>query len=277
MRGQYPPVPLDRGWKGVFNSTGADYEFGTRAEGATTILLTCAKGRPDLLVTVATEEDEAGYDDPKVRLRHARIATATAGKASRKWGCGAHLGKPLRTVGLPVTDVESTPVHSATGTCAGLPGRRGTVTHAWESRRDGIAPLEKCVLGDGRTHRNEEGDEELVHSAHYDLNAYYGAYATERLAHERATGTGTGTGTGIGTGPPPGKGLEGELPRGGYWRTASCPGDSTPAFFTIVRPDLADTFDTPSRGEAAYQRSALGAFTKQSAASHGCTPKTPKH
>ncbi|MFE9328988.1 hypothetical protein [Streptomyces sp. NPDC006925] len=268
VNGGHPPVPLGRGWKGVFNTTEADYESARRAEGATSILLKCTNGRPDLLVTVEAKEEDVSYDNPETRLRHARIATATAGKASQQWGCGAQLGKPLSTVGLPVNDVESTPLKATTGTCAGLPGRRGAVTHGWESRRSN-APLESCELGDGRTHRTKEGGEELLHFTRYRLNAYYSAYAKERLAFER--------GSHLGTGPLPGEGPAGELSRSGYWRTASCPGDDGPALFTVVRRDPeSEPSDKPSHAEAAYQRTALKAFAKRSAAHHGCTLKETK-
>jgi len=125
------------------------------------------------------------------------------------------------------------------------------------------------VLGDGRTHHTKEGDEEFVNFTRYRLNAYYGAYARERLAFERESH--------LGTGPPPGKGPASELSRGGYWRTASCPGEDGPAFFTIIRRDPeSEPSDRPSRAEAAYQRSALKAFAKRSAAHRGCTLKETK-
>ncbi|WP_411083067.1 hypothetical protein [Streptomyces sp. cmx-18-6] len=251
VQSSLPPVPLGRGWNGVFDA-GSSRE----AKATTAVLLDCAPGRGDLLVTVSV--DVRGYpgdtplDNPERRTAYARIATDTAANASRRWNCDADLGEALRTVPLPVDEDEYVAPADAEGTCAGIPARGKSVTRAWESERS-TALYEKCVLGgvEGRpTH---------------EFAAHYGPYAEGARHHHIEPSRDRDP---IASGE-----RSGLLPGGSLWTIADCPGGGGPAFFT-ARPHGDD--DKRSEAEWAYARSALKVFAERSAAAHHCSaPAAP--
>ncbi|NEB41034.1 hypothetical protein [Streptomyces sp. SID14515] len=254
-RASLPPAPLGQGWHGVFTT----HDSGTEAKATTAVLLDCAPGRGDLLVTVAVDVGknlgDMPLDNPERRTAFARIATDTAANASRRWNCDADLGKTLKTVPLPVNEDEYVAPADAEGTCAGIAARGKSVARAWESER-GSAPYEQCVLGD------EEGNPT------HTVTAHYGPYA-EGAWHDYFERPGAPDPAG--TGP-----RSGVLRNGGYWTTADCPDSETPAFFSLtVYSDEAKR----TNADRAYGLSALKAFAERSAKAHRCTapaaPTTP--
>ncbi|GDY56748.1 hypothetical protein SVIO_073710 [Streptomyces violaceusniger] len=162
------PVPLGHGWSGLFATDSARLDDAEDGTATTSVLLDCARRGDSLLITVETAlRGAATLDDPAVRPDFVRTATATAEAANDHWGCGARLGKPVRTVGLPVNEDEYEPLLGAKGTCAAVPtASRSAVSTARETARD-RAPREACVLG------TRDG------SPLYRLEAYYGPYAED--------------------------------------------------------------------------------------------------
>ncbi|WP_137988797.1 hypothetical protein [Streptomyces vilmorinianum] len=252
LRSELPPAPLGQGWNGAF---GMDEDHG-EAKATTAVLLDCAPGRGDLLITVAVNVegyvDDSPLDDPERRTAFARIATDTAANASRRWNCDADLGEALTTAPLPVNKDEYVAPADAKGTCSGIPARGKAVARAWESGR-GTTPFEACVLGDteGRTT--------------YRLAAHYGPYA-EGARHDHAER--------LGDPDPIASGQRsGLLGNGGYWTTATCPGSGEPAFFSLIPYS-----DKAKRSDAdrAYELSVLKVFAERSAAAHRCAaPAAP--
>ncbi|KAK1182211.1 hypothetical protein B7755_031190 [Streptomyces sp. NBS 14/10] len=247
-------VPLGHGWSGVFGTDNVRQDDNEDGEGTAAVLLECAKGGTSLLITVETKLGGVTLDDPAVRPDFVRTATATAKAANDHWGCGASLGKPVRTVGLPVNEDEYEPLLGADGTCAGVPtAARSAVSTARETARD-RAPREACALGarDG--------------SPRYRLDAYYGPYAEEVRA-EYAGSPGQ-------DGPSPGDAPSGRLGQSAYWASASCPDGAEDALF-LVRADGTED-DTRRKPDLTYERTALRAFAERSAQHHGCeAPATP--
>ncbi|WP_031083476.1 hypothetical protein [Streptomyces sp. NRRL WC-3549] len=255
VRSALPPTPLGQGWNGVFSTGGSR---GAEAKATTSVLLDCAAGPGDLLVTVEAEVggylDDTPLDDPRRRTAFARIATATAANASRTWNCDADLGTPLSTVALPVNEDEYVALADAEGTCSGISARGKAVVRAWESER-GTAPFEQCVLGGADGHTV------------YTLVAQYGPYAESEL-HVLTTGSGTRNPVEAGQ-------RAGVLPDGSYWTTADCPGGGEPALFRLVRYD--DKAEGGGAGRA-HALSALKVFAERSAAAHHCSePAAPTH
>ncbi|MFI8520928.1 hypothetical protein ACIGEZ_24360 [Streptomyces sp. NPDC085481] len=250
VRSELPPAPLGQGWNGVFSAGDSHGE----AEATTAVLLDCAPGRGDLLVTVSVAVD--GYlddnplDNPERRTAFARIATDTAANASQRWNCDADLGKALTTAPLPVNKDEYVAPADARGTCSGITARRKAVARTWESER-GTAPLEECVLGDTEGHTT------------YRLAAHYGPYA-ESARHDYAERSGDPDPIASGQ-------RSGLLRDGRYWTTATCPGSSEPAFFSLV-----SNGDEAKRSDAdrTYALSVLEVFAERSAAAHHCTAPT---
>ncbi|MDX3225399.1 hypothetical protein [Streptomyces sp. ME19-01-6] len=248
-------VPLGHGWSGVFGTDNVRQDDNEDGEGTTAVLLDCAKGGTSLLITVETELSGVSLDDPAARPDFVRTATATAKAANDHWGCGARLGEPVRTVGLPVNEDEYEPLLGAKGTCAGVPtAARSAVSTARETARD-RAPSEACALGarDG--------------SPRYRLDAYYGPYAEQTRAEYAADGV-------TQDGPTPADEPSGRLGQSAYWASASCPDGAEDALF-LVRADGTED-DTRRKPDLAYERAALKAFAERSARSHGCgAPATP--
>ncbi|MFD5077005.1 hypothetical protein [Streptomyces sp. NPDC058371] len=279
------PVPVGHGWSGVLGADASD-----EREATATLLLTCdrrgAKSAvPDgLLITVETKHD-APLDDPANRPGYVRVATGTAKEAATAYGCRADLGRPVHTVGLPVTEEEFEPLAGVTGTCAGVPGYAGAVAAAGgsaaagavvggtarETARDG-APRETCLLGEDGT-----GAER------YTLDAYYGPYAAEVWADWREL-------EGRGYGDAPADASAGKLDMHGtdtgVWASAQCPGDGEDAkdrqaggraIYTLNRSRGSGTERAaPTAAERRYEKRALKAFAERSARSHGCAaPTTP--
>ncbi|MFE1936254.1 hypothetical protein ACFW95_38890 [Streptomyces sp. NPDC059474] len=250
------PVPLGNGWSGLFATDTArlgDAEDGTAT---TAVLLDCARRGDSLLITVETAlRGATTLDDPAVRPDFVRTATATAEAANDHWGCGARLGTPVRTVGLPVNEDEYEPLLGAKGTCTAVPtASRSAVSTARETARD-RAPRESCVLG------TRDG------SALYRLEAYYGPYAedarsqyTRDYDYENVT---------------PAEQPAGRLGQSAYWAGATCPRGAESALY-LIRAAAADG-ETRRRPDLAYERAALAAFAAASAKHHGCAaPSLPK-
>ncbi|ADI06850.1 hypothetical protein SBI_03729 [Streptomyces bingchenggensis BCW-1] len=247
-------VPLGHGWSGVFGTDNVRQDDNEDGEGTAAVLLECGKGGTSLLITVETELSGVTLDDPAVRPDFVRTATATAKAANDHWGCGASLGKPVRTVGLPVNEDEYEPLLGADGTCAGVPtAARSAVSTARETARD-RAPREACALGarDG--------------SPRYRLDAYYGPYAEETRAEYSDSPSQDG--------PTPADEPSGRLGQSAYWASASCPDGAEDALF-LVRADGTED-DTRRKPDLTYERAALKAFAERSAQHHGCeAPTTP--
>ncbi|GAA1092124.1 hypothetical protein [Streptomyces javensis] len=249
------PVPLGHGWSGLFATDTARLDDAEDGTATTAVLLDCARRGDSLLITVETAlRGAATLDDPAVRPDFVRTATATAEAANDHWGCGARLGKPVRSVGLPVNEDEYEPLLGAKGTCAAVPtASRSAVSTARETARD-RAPREACVLG------TRDG------SPLYRLEAYYGPYAedarsqyTRDYDYENVT---------------PAEKPAGRLGRSAYWAGATCPRGAQPALY-LIRADAADG-ETRRRPDLAYERAALAAFAAASAEHHGCAaPSLP--
>ncbi|MFD4857316.1 hypothetical protein [Streptomyces atratus] len=257
-----PAVPVGHGWTGLFGA--APDRFGAadpfRADEykkvTTSLVLECtgessAKG---LSVTVETTLDKA-LDNPAERPQFTRIATSTAAEASKARHCGAKLGKPIGSLGLPVNQDEYEPLRTADGTCSGIPAARG-VTIATETARAG-APHETCRLADADN------------STRYELEADYGPYAQERFLgyEEESYDDVPNTET-----PAHHRDPDGRV----SWTTAKC--RSGQALFTLHPSfERAEERKYP-RGKAdlAYERAVLKAFAERSAKAHGCSaPVTP--
>ncbi|QEU91032.1 hypothetical protein [Streptomyces kanamyceticus] len=276
-----PPAALGSGWRGVF-STDEGFDHRSGDESATTsVLLDCARDRGGLLVTVDVHEEDVTLDDPRRRTTYARIATATAAKASRKWGCDAALGEPLRTVALPVNADEDVALADVSGTCRGLPARGSRVSRAWEDARSG-GPVEVCVLGgDGTGMPAAAGFADSTDEARrYQLVAYYGPFAQDaRVGQQARHGR-------YSEDPVPGDAPAGHLAGGGHWASAACEDGGGPALFTVRPSDASDGNEygkdgkllgpKTSAADLAYERAALKEFARRSASAHGCAaPKLP--
>ncbi|MFD7408360.1 hypothetical protein ACFV7R_38200 [Streptomyces sp. NPDC059866] len=256
------PVPIGNGWLGLFAADTAPINDG---EATTTLLLTCGEGSSKtsagkpvkgLAVTVETELDTT-LDDPANRPAYIRIATGTAAKAAKAYGCVTHLGqRRVRTVGLPVTEEEFEPLSGASGTCLGI-RPTSDVTTAWETARD-RAPLEKCRLGD-----------DGVGNHRYSLVAYFGAYAAQLKAGYKEELRYTSD-------PTPADAPKGRLPGdGSYWGSAACPADAERAVFIVSRTRDTDG-QQATEAERKYARTALRTFAEHSSEAHGClAPTTP--
>ncbi|MEU7316497.1 hypothetical protein [Streptomyces sp. NPDC007083] len=261
-RTQLPPQPLGSGWQGIFavNDT-LSYKS---PQPLIAILLECRRLREDLLVTVAADLDDADMplDDPRIRARFARFATATAERANARWKCGAAVGDLPKDVALPPGRDDYVPLQAARGTCAHLPGQGPNASLAWEGHTDSegaTAPLEQCVLG--RT--------APLATPAYELRAHYGPYAEEVRAQSRADSIHSDE-------KNPANADAGRRHWvSGFWASASCPETSERALYTIQRSGPSG--NDPPRGKEqrkaeTYEKSALKAFAERSAKRHGCTP-----
>lgn len=247
------PVPIGHGWSGVLATDNARQGDPGDGKATAAVLLHCARGGRSLLITVETALGGATLDDPATRPSFVRTATATARRADDRWDCGARLGTPVRSVGLPVNKDEYEPLIGATGTCAAVPtAARSAVSTARETARS-RAPREICALGarDG--------------APRYRLDAYYGPYAAEaRAQYTRNDGEGV----------TPAEKSAGRLGQSAYWAGADCPGGAPRALY-LIRADDADG-EARARPDLGYERAALSAFAARSAEDHGCAaPATP--
>ncbi|MFF7653686.1 hypothetical protein ACFZCY_28315 [Streptomyces sp. NPDC007983] len=247
------PVPLGHGWSGLLATDNARQGDPGDGKATAAVLLDCARGGRSLLITVRTALGGATLDDPATRPSFVRTATATARRADDRWDCGARLGRPVRSVGLPVNKDEYEPLLGATGTCATVPtAARSAVSTARETAR-ARAPREICALGarDG--------------SPRYRLDAYYGPYAEDaRAQYTRNDGEGV----------TPAEKPSGRLGRSAYWAGADCPHGAPRALY-LIRADDADG-DARARPDLGYERAALKAFAARSTEDHGCAaPVTP--
>ncbi|MGW0905612.1 hypothetical protein [Streptomyces sp. NPDC002853] len=281
VRSTLPPVAIGSGWNGAFTTSGSSGSSGSsggEVSATTAVLLDCARGRGGLLVSVDVKGEDAAVDDPGQRTAFARIATATAANASAHWNCDADLGKPPRTVPLPVDTDEAVPLADAAASCRGVPGRGSEAARAWEGGRRGT-PVEVCVLGPSTVTRGGlpvAASSEDVGGRHR-LSAYYGPYAQdERHRYQDHYDY-------LGRSRLPGGSPSGRLPGGGYWVSAACEKGGVRALFTIEPPGSGDASygedekGNPTPADRAYQRTALKAFAQGSARAHACeTPSTAK-
>ncbi|MFJ4204384.1 hypothetical protein ACIP2Y_32800 [Streptomyces sviceus] len=249
-------VPVGQGWTGLFGARpkhvvdpfGAD-----EAEDVTvSLVLRCADaGRTKgLSVTVETTLEKT-LDDPANRPEFARIATSTAAKASKARRCGARLGQPVRSLGLPVNETEYRPLGMADGTCSGINPGQG-VSVATETERGG-APYEMCRLADADL------------GVRYVLVASFGPYAQEEFADNQEY-----DGEDV---PSPDTPAHDRRPwdRTG-WTTAKC--SDGPALFTLQAAEgqADEEHDkTVSAPELAYAGIALRTFAERSAKAHDCS------
>ncbi|KUN98549.1 hypothetical protein [Streptomyces caeruleatus] len=259
-RGETLSVPVGHGWAGLFGAepkrvTGS-LDADEDEDVTVSLLLRCAgtasvKG---LSVTVETRLDKT-LDDPANRPEFARIATSTAAKASKTRHCGAQLGRPVRSLGLPVKEDAYEPLGTAAGTCSGIPTARG-VAVATETDR-GNAPYEVCRLSDADL------------DTRYVLEAEFGPYAQEEFARNQEYGREDGPSPDV---PAHHRDADG----GVSWTTAKC-ADGTALFTLHVADERNDNRgNTASNPDLAYERTALRAFAEHSAQAHGCSaPVTP--
>lgn len=248
------PVPIGHGWSGLLGTDNTRIGDGEDGKATASVVLACAQGGRSLLITVESEAtDGATLDDPATRPRFTATATATARAANGHWKCGAHLGKAVHTVPLPVNEDEYQPLSDADGTCAGVPGgSQYAVTTARETARGG--PRETCAVG------SREG------SPRYRLDAYYGPYAEEARAqylrdfdYENIT---------------PADKPSGRLGESAYWASAGCPGQGDHALYMVVVDGLGQ--EARRSPDLPYERAALKTFAERSAREHGCSaPATP--
>lgn len=258
-------VPIGHGWSGLFSMGDTVSDTG---EATTTLTLTCGEdskksstgGKRVKGVAVTVEADlDMNLDDPATRPAYVRIATSTAAKAAKAYGCETHLGdRTVRTVGLPVSEEEFEPLRQTSGTCAAVPTTTG-VTTARETARAG-APSETCLLGDGDSGNHR-----------YSLEADFGVYAAiGKVAYEKAV---------FASDPTPARAAAGQLLNApGYWGTAACPTDGERAVFSVRREEEANSGDERelTETEREYVKTALRTFAERSAKAHDCSaPTTP--
>jgi hypothetical protein len=257
-------VPVGHGWTGLFGAEpktiGGDPDlFGADEDEAVTVslVLECTKAgsaKGFLSVTVETRIDKT-LDNPANRPEYAKIATSTAAKVSKTRHCGAELGKPVRSLDLPVTEDEYKPLGTADGTCSGISTAQG-VSIARETARGG-APYEVCWLSDADF------------TTRYVLAAVFGPYAQEQFVAYQEYGE---QDTPYPDTPAHHRDTGGRV----SWTTAKC--SDGRALFTLQ--PAADQDDnrknTASNPDFAYERAALRAFAERSAKAHGCSaPVTP--
>jgi hypothetical protein len=249
-------VPVGQGWTGLFGArpkhVGDPFDTDEAEDVTVSLVLGCAgAGRTKgLSVTVETTLDKT-LDDPANRPEFARIATSTASKASTARRCGARLGQPVRSLGLPVNETEYRPLGTADGTCSGINADQG-VSVAIETERGG-APYEMCRLAG------------VDLGMRYVLVARFGPYAQEEFAHNQEY-----DGEDV---PSPDTPAHDRRPgdRTG-WTTAKC--SDGQALFTLQAAggrNGDEPGETVSSSELAYERAALRAFAERSGKAHGCS------
>ncbi|MGW6237572.1 hypothetical protein [Streptomyces sp. NPDC055094] len=244
--GSLLPVPLTGGWRGAADG------------GSVRVLLPC-RGTDDVVAVTtgsylsmtSSEEDterrarKDGWLDGD--LYWARFATATAVKASARWGCEAEKGDAVRS--LPAVRGDSTSTTSAKGTCAGLPfGRDERLDTVWETGTSAAAVYERCEVG--AYHYFDE---------RYEFTARFGPYAWKAQGDSRDGSLGES------------REAAGADSRG-QWASARCPGHSGRALFTGHVPVEAATVWLPGeKGEETFGLPAFREFAERSAKRHGCT------
>ncbi|MGW1842221.1 hypothetical protein [Streptomyces sp. NPDC001966] len=255
-------VPVGHGWTGLFGADPGDdaeadlFSAAEYEDVTTSLVLKCTGTRSakGLYVSVTTT-GSTSLDDPAERPELTRIATSTASRASKARHCGAELGKPVSSLGLPVTEDDYEPLGTADGTCSGIPAAHGMAI-ATETARGG-APHETCLLGDADRRRR------------YRLEADFGPYAQQQLflAKQRSFMGAPDSGTPAHQRDPGGR---------MSWTTAECP-DGRALFTLQPWADARERLDYPrSDADLAYERAALRAFAERSAKGHGCSaPATP--
>lgn len=251
------PVPVGYGWSGLFGADPEEPKGYLVSHGdkdvTVSLLLDCAESSKvkSLSVTVETSLRGATLDDPANRPEYARIATSTAAKASKKQGCEAKLGKPVRRLGLPVTEDEYQPLRTADGTCSGISTAK-EVTLATETDRRG-APYEICRLSDADT------------SARYLLKGQFGPYAQEAYADYQEFGYGKSR-------PSPDVAAQQRVADGPVsWTSAKCPDGLALFTLEVAADEDKDRKNTASTPSLAYERAALRAFAGHAAEAHGCS------
>ncbi|MEV3923036.1 hypothetical protein [Actinomadura coerulea] len=225
------PVALGGGWEGYTDLRN------------TAVVLPCANRPSSVLVSAVSREPLAG---PPQARQVARLVTATAVRAARRYGCDARPGGPVPPVSRP--DGETLP-ENVDGTCAGIPVAtavdRGEVNWIKKTDGGGNAPVEECVLG----------KTVAFSAAAYYLQANYGPYA-QRLRTTRYDGGHGGDGYGLQA--------DSGIDPSSAWATARCPGHTARALFFVNATEYA----APTKP---FLRAALRAFAGRAAERHGCT------
>ncbi|MBA2944911.1 hypothetical protein [Streptomyces himalayensis] len=256
-------VPVGHGWAGLFGakpkySSDLSDSFSADEDVTVSLVLECAEASSvkGLSVTVETTLDKT-IDNPANRPEFARIATSTAAKVSKTRHCGAELGRPVRSLGLPVNEDEYEPLGTAGGTCSGIPTAPG-VSIATETDRGG-APYEICRLADADL------------STRYVLEAEFGPYAEEAFVDYQEHD--------YGAEDLPSPDIPAHHRDGGgrvSWTTAKCSDGRALFTLQVAAGQDGGRKNTVSDPGLAYERAALRAFAERSAKAHGCSaPVTP--
>ncbi|MCX5113134.1 hypothetical protein OOK13_32665 [Streptomyces sp. NBC_00378] len=260
-------VPVGHGWTGLFGADPGDdaeadlFSAAEYEDVTTSLVLKCTGTRsPKSLYVSVTTTGDASLDDPAERPGFTRIATSTASRVSKARHCGAELGKPVSSLGLPVSEDDYEPLGTADGTCSGIPAAHGMAI-ATETARGG-APHETCLLADAD------------HRTRYELEADFGPYAQQQLvlAAEDSYEDTPNTDTPDADTPAHQRDPGGRM----SWTSAKCP-DGRALFTLQPSADARERLDYPrSDADLAYERAALRAFAERSAKGHGCSaPATP--
>ncbi|MFB8036482.1 hypothetical protein ACFC5Z_26780 [Streptomyces sp. NPDC056004] len=255
-------VPVGHGWSGLFGAGRKDVEradlfSATEYKDVTTsLVLKCTGTRsPKSLYVSVTTAGDASLDDPAERPGFTRIATSTASRVSKARQCGAELGKPVSSLGLPVTEDDYEPLGTAEGTCSGIPAAHGMAI-ATETARRG-APHETCLLADADRRTR------------YELEADFGPYAQQQLvlAAEDSYEDTPNADTPDADTPAHQRDPGGRM----SWTSAKCP-DGQALFTLQPSADRGERHKYPrSDADLAYERAALRAFAERSAKGHGCS------
>ncbi|MFD8201554.1 hypothetical protein [Streptomyces sp. NPDC059701] len=218
------PVALGGGWRGYTDLRN------------TGVVLPCAGKDASLVVSVA---GDASHENAEEGRAVGRLAAAVAREAAETESCETTFGGAIPELSLPK---GKTALLSASGTCAGIriPDSAPDDWIDWieETEASDGAPLERCLLGE------TGGRDEVL----YSLNASFGPYA-QRLRPDAGDDEDW---------PQP------RLTRDSALATATCPGSTVPAVFSIG----ATVYAAPTRE---FLASALHTFAERSAKRHGCT------
>ncbi|MFE0136708.1 hypothetical protein ACFWY6_34865 [Streptomyces sp. NPDC059037] len=148
LRAEALPTPLGGGWRGFTDGVN------------TTVVLPCVNSDEAIAVTAQLSSEEPNKKEAR---KVADLVTATAAKASGRWGCETKPGTHVPVV-APATD--SSTMQEAAGTCAGLPGPRN-------KKIDKVA--EAPPTGSRRSQSAWWGDVDI--GTGYRLQASFGPYA----------------------------------------------------------------------------------------------------
>ncbi|MFF0526227.1 hypothetical protein ACFYTC_46685 [Actinomadura nitritigenes] len=222
------PMAIGGGWEGYTDLSN------------TGVVLGCTNRQASVVVSAVSRS----LTQAQAR-QAARLVTATAVRAARRYDCDATYGGPIPPVPQPAKEM---PPKTIGGTCAGIPVKMvvdtGEVNWIKETAGSGTSPVEGCILG--RT--------VAFSSAAYHFQADYGPYALGL----RTAADGTG-GSGIYR-----TGVDAGRSRGHAWATARCPGHAPRAIFSVS----ATEFAAPT---ARFLTASLRAFAEHAVQRHSCT------